>query len=82
MRGVLEMSSMAALGFLSPEEITKVYCPCGCIVDLDKNTIKLKLNLGKSIECMRCRNNRISAEIEMMERHFSGNSDEEPDWLL
>jgi len=75
------MSSMAALGLFSPEEITKVYCPCGCIVGLDKKTISLKQKLGKNIECMTCRNSRISAEIDFMERHFSGTSDDDSDWL-
>lgn len=76
------MSSMASFGMMSPEEITKVYCPCGCIVDLDKNVIKIKQNLGKIIECMSCRNSRISTEIDMMERHFSEISEEESDWLI
>ena len=34
--------------------------------------IKLKLKLGKELECTDCRNARISREIDEMNMHFSG----------
>ncbi len=76
------MSSMSVMGLMPMEEVTKVYCSCGRIVDLDKRTIHLKQRLGKDVECMRCRNSRISADIDLLERHFSGCLEEESEFLL
>ncbi|MDD3399284.1 MAG: hypothetical protein PHW93_06810 [Candidatus Methanomethylophilaceae archaeon] len=75
------MSISSYQGLLPMGEITKVYCSCGCIVDLDKRVINLKQRLGKDIECMSCRNNRISADIDILERHFSGCLEEDSDYL-
>ncbi len=48
----------------------KVYCKCGCIVDLDGSYLDRRLMLGKSIECIHCRNSRISKEIDDLDAHF------------
>ena len=48
----------------------KVYCPCGCIVDLDKSYFERRLILGKDLECVHCRNSRISREIDELNAHF------------
>ena len=48
------------------------YCKCGCIIGLDSSEMKLKLKLGKELECTDCRNARISREIDEMNMHFSG----------
>jgi hypothetical protein len=49
-----------------------VYCNCGRIVWLDRSSMILKLSMGKSLECMQCRNRRISEEIDSVDRHFRG----------
>ncbi len=58
-----------------------VYCQCGRIVVLDRAGMKLRLSLGKELECMQCRNARISSEIDAMNNHFDG-VEETDDWLL
>ena len=57
-----------------------VYCECGRIVVLDRAEMRLRLGLGKELECSTCRNARISREIDAMNDHFNGI--EEPDGLL
>ena len=47
-------------------DMSKIYCKCGNIVSIDKNTVKMKKRLRKSIECPICRNFRISMEIDIM----------------
>lgn len=37
-----------------------IYCSCGRIVTLDRSKMRLKLDLGKELQCMSCRNARIS----------------------
>ena len=49
-----------------------VYCECGRIVILDRSEMKLRLSLGKELECMTCRNARISREIDALNAHFNG----------
>ncbi len=49
-----------------------VYCTCGRIVILGKAEMKTRLELGKELECMSCRNRRISREIDMMNDHYNG----------
>ena len=49
-----------------------VYCECGRIVILDRAEMKLRLSLGKDLECMSCRNARISREIDALNDHFNG----------
>ncbi len=53
-------------------KMKKIYCRCGCIVGLDSAEMKLKLKLGKELECTDCRNARIAREIEELDSHFSG----------
>ena len=55
----------------------KIYCRCGCIIGLDSAQMKLKIKLGKELECTDCRNARISREIDRMNEHFDGVADEE-----
>ena len=55
----------------------KVYCPCGCIVDLDKSYFERRLILGKDLECVHCRNIRISREIDELNAHFDGTEADE-----
>ena len=57
----------------------KIYCKCGCIIGLDSSQMKLKLKLGKELECTECRNARISRDIDELNMHFSGEAVEE-DW--
>lgn len=61
-------------------KVSKVYCDCGAIVDLDRASTCLKHALGKKIECMGCRNMRIAADIDLLNQHFSGEQEEDP-WL-
>lgn len=70
------IGSIMEMGGCHPE-IGKVYCECGRIVDLDRSFISLKRKLGKPIECPSCRNNRISHDIEALDRHFLGDDEEE-----
>lgn len=49
-----------------------VYCSCGRIVALDRAEMDVKMNLGKELQCMQCRNIRIGREIESLNNHFAG----------
>lgn len=55
----------------------KIYCTCGSIVDVDGDYFKMRMNLGKSVECCRCRNERIGREIDSLNNHFLGISEED-----
>lgn len=55
----------------------KIYCTCGRIVDIDDTYFKRRMNLGKQVECSVCRNARVSREIEDLNNHFLGISEEE-----
>lgn len=57
----------------NPRSLMKIYCACGKIVDLDKKEMYLKLSLKKDLECVACRNMRISREIESLNDHFDEN---------
>ena len=50
----------------------KIYCRCGRIIGLDSAEMKLKLKLGKELECTECRNARISRDIDELNELFSG----------
>ena len=54
-----------------------VYCRCGKIVVLDRAEMVLKLKLDKELECMECRNSRICREIDEMNNHYLGISEED-----
>lgn len=49
----------------------KVYCSCGCILDLDRSYFDRRMGLGKELECVHCRNTRISREIDELNAHFN-----------
>lgn len=49
-----------------------VYCSCGSIVVLDHSEMRLRLSLGKELECPSCRNLRIGQEIDLLNSHFDG----------
>jgi len=55
----------------------KIYCKCGHIIGLDYSQMKLKLSLGKELECTECRNARISKDIDDLNCHFDGETVEE-----
>ena len=57
----------------------KIYCTCGRIVDIDRSYFSIRTNLGKQVECSRCRNHRIGREIDALNDHFMGISEEESD---
>jgi len=59
--------------------MNKALCGCGALADLDANVLRRKQNLGKRVECSRCRNRRIAEEKEALDRHFQGLGDEDPD---
>lgn len=59
----------------------KIYCRCGRIIGLDSSQMKLKLKLGKELECTECRNSRISKDIDEMNMHFDGLDDDVADTL-
>lgn len=63
--------SMAGIG-----RMKKIYCKCGCIIGMDSAQMKLKLQLGKELECADCRNARIAHDIDEMNRHFDGCDEE------
>ncbi len=54
-----------------------VYCSCGRIVSLDRQEMKLKLSLKKELQCVACRNARISKEIDALNMIFDGIVEEE-----
>lgn len=58
----------------------KVLCSCGAIAEVDLRMANTKMNLGKVVECRACRNNRIAREKEELEKHFSGQEEEELEW--
>lgn len=59
----------------SAQNLTKIYCACGRIVDLDKSTIVIKCSLKKEVECTVCRNIRISRDIDILNAHFDPRED-------
>jgi hypothetical protein len=58
----------------------KILCSCGAIAEVDQGVVANKMVLGKAMECRACRNERIAREREELERHFSGQDDENEDW--
>ena len=49
-----------------------IYCRCGRIVNMDSMIIKMKLSMGKNLECPKCRNERIFNDIDEINMHFEG----------
>jgi hypothetical protein len=72
---------MTTLDCIPKDYMMSVYCRCGKIVTLAKDEMKLKLSLGKELECMTCRNLRISEEIEEINNHYLGVVEEDPYFL-
>lgn len=52
--------------------LKKIYCKCGNIVGLDKEHVSIKKKLEKKLECPRCRNMRISRDIDEINNLFAG----------
>lgn len=50
---------------------TKIFCPCGHIVDIDSQAAIRRRALGKGFECPACRNARISAELDALDHHYN-----------
>ena len=65
-----------SLDVFSPKSMMSVYCECGRIVVLDRAEMKLKLSLGKDLQCMKCRNIRISQDIDYLNALFDGTLEE------
>ena len=53
------------------DSFTKIYCTCGRIVDIDRETYCRRVSLHKPVECNRCRNRRISMEFDMLDEHYN-----------
>ena len=70
------MPSVRTIDGALPRDMSRIYCKCGNIVSLDKLTVRRKKKLKKNIECMICRNFRISNEIDIMNDIFNGTLDE------
>ncbi len=60
-------------------DMMSVYCACGRIVPLDRSEMHIRLGLGKKLECVSCRNARISREIDVMNDHFNGIDEQDAD---
>jgi hypothetical protein len=65
-------------GFDFDNDTNKAFCACGAIAELDSSVISRKRNLGKEVECSRCRNRRISEEHRELRKLYS---EEDDDWL-
>ncbi len=65
------------LAKLDSAPVANAYCTCGRIVVLDRSVISMKIALGKEIQCMSCRNARISREIDTLNDIFNGVVEEE-----
>jgi hypothetical protein len=75
---MFDSACYASYGYMDAESEVKtidgmsVYCACGRIVTLDRKEMMVRLELGKDLECSKCRNQRISMEIDALNDHFSG----------
>lgn len=88
-RGVFGMSYMSldkyaqsfnsnnyeTLDGINLRSFTKIYCSCGRIVGLDPSEVILKHKLGKELQCITCRNLRISQELDSMNEPFDSSSE-------
>ena len=68
-----------ALDFLALDKgsMRKIYCKCGRIVDIDSGYFRVRRILGKDIECSFCRNERVGREIDELNNHFLGISEDD-----
>lgn len=61
-----------------PAELIRVRCDsCGAEIDLDAETVKVKKDLRKAVECAICRNRRVARNLEMSARRLAGEEVEE-----
>ncbi|MCE5295873.1 MAG: hypothetical protein LLG16_02065 [Euryarchaeota archaeon] len=51
---------------------SRVLCRCGAVAELDRSVMRTKRDLGKAVECRRCRNDRIAREKEELDAEFFG----------
>ena len=70
-------STITAFNVEGLSKMKKIYCKCGRIIGLDYSQMKLKLALGKELECTECRNARIAKDIDELNDHFNGIIDDE-----
>ncbi|MCK9322710.1 MAG: hypothetical protein RBR05_01815 [Candidatus Methanomethylophilaceae archaeon] len=68
---------ICTLDNVSASSFLKIYCSCGRIIGLDKSEMKIKMKLGKSLECVSCRNARISRELDALDKSFYGVEEED-----
>ena len=73
----IRSSTIAMFNVVGMTKMKKIYCKCGRIIGLDYSQMKLKLALGKELECTECRNARISKDIDDLNCHFEGETAEE-----
>ena len=73
----IRSSTITTFNVVGMTRMKKIYCKCGRIIGLDYSQMKLKLALGKELECTECRNARISKDIDDLNCHFDGESVEE-----
>ncbi len=70
-------STIVTFNVVGMTKMKKIYCKCGRIIGLDYSQMKLKLALGKELECTECRNARISKDIDDLNCIFDGETVEE-----
>jgi hypothetical protein len=56
----------------SPAPTVRTLCKCGAVVEADRNVVRTKRNLGKSVDCRRCRTARIALEKAELDLEFFG----------
>ena len=75
--GNVRPSTITAFNVEGLSKMKKIYCKCGRIIGLDYSQMKLKLSLGKELECTECRNARLSKDIDDLNCIFDGETVEE-----
>jgi len=63
-----------------PYSMNKGLCCCGELTDIDSEVLRRKIELGKKVECRKCRNKRIAEEHELLELHYLGLDEEVEEW--
>lgn len=69
---------VCTLDELNPNSLMKIYCACGRIMGLDRSEMKVKISLGKEVQCVYCRNARISREIDFLNENSEEASESDP----
>lgn len=59
----------------SPAPTLRTLCKCGAVVEVDRNVVRTKRSLGKTVECRRCRTTRIASEKAELDQDFYGTSE-------